>query len=523
MTYPFIVMPASLDRIRTTHPHLHKAFSALPDGEAQLKGVLELDRYWEQLEHPVPDVVRDGSLLPQKASVSATYDIIYAGGTLGMLHAAVMAARFGRKVLVFDRNTPGRSTRDWNISRQELCRLADTGVFSKEELDSVIVRKYKTGWVEFHKEDGTEKRLFMQNVLDCAVDADRLLGLAMEKVKAVKGCEVKSGTSFVQCFRFSDHVVVETADSEGNASWFRAGVLVDVMGILSPIAMQLNEGRPQTHVCPTVGTIASGFEGADFDTGEILASTGPAETSPGRGRQLIWEGFPAKGNEYITYLFFYDEVGSPNDKSLLGLFDTYFKRLGEYKSVGPDFRVHRPVYGIIPAYFHDGFSRTREIADDRIILLGDAASLASPLTFCGFGSMVRNLEGLTAELEAALTTGSLGKKELEKVSAYEPNVASMANLMKYMCYDAATDEPNFVNDLMNEVMVALDDLPEHYREAMFRDEMKIEELAVVMLKVAWRYPGVLKATWDKLGVEGSVGFLKNISGWAFSRMKQPWW
>jgi len=76
---------------------------------------------------------------------------------------------------------------------------------------------------------------------------------------------------------------------------------------------------------------------------------------------------------------------------------------------------------------------------------------------------------------------------------------------------------------MNEVMVALDDLPEHYREAMFRDEMKIEELAVVMLRVAWRYPEVLKATWDKLGVEGSVGFLKNISGWALSRMKQPWW
>lgn len=53
--------------------------------------------------------------------------------------------------------------------------------------------------------------------------------------------------------------------------------------------------------------------------------------------------------------------------------------------------------------------------------------------------------------------------------------------------------------------------------------MKIEELAVVMLRVAWRYPEVLKATWDKLGVEGSVGFLKNISGWALSRMKQPWW
>jgi len=516
-------MPASLSQIRTTHPHLFKAFSVLPDGEEHLGRIEELDRYWEQLDHTVPDVVKDGSALPSGAALSSTYDIIYAGGTLGMLHAAVMAVRFGRKVLVFDRNTPGRSTRDWNISRQELFRLADTGVFSKEELDSVIVRKYKTGWVEFHKEDGSQKRLYMQNVLDCAVDADLLLGLAMEKVKAMKGCAVLSGTSFVRCFRFSDHVVVETADQKGNVSWFGAQVLVDVMGILSPIAMQLNRGRPQTHVCPTVGTSASGFLGVDFQTGEILASTGPAETSPGRGRQLIWEGFPAKGDEYITYLFFYDEVASPNDKSLLGLFDTYFKRLGEYKIMGPDFRVHRPVYGIIPAYFHDGFSRTREIADDRIVLLGDAASLASPLTFCGFGSMVRNLESLTAGLEAALTKGSLGKRALEKVSAYEPNVASMANLMKYMCYDSATDEPNFVNDLMNEVMVALDDLPEHYREAMFRDEMKIEELAVVMLRVAWRYPEVLKATWDKLGVEGSVGFLKNISGWALSRMKQPWW
>jgi len=516
-------MHSSLDSIRSSHPHLYGAFSSLPDGEAHFRSVQELDRYWERLQDPLPEVVRDAASLPPGAVISGTYDIVYAGGTLGMLHAAVMARHHGRKVLVFDRHTPGRSTRDWNISRPELFRLADTGVFSHEELESVIARKYRNGWVEFHKEDGSQKRLYMENVLDCAVEADRLLGIATRKVQSVSGCDVRSGLSFVRCWRFSDHVVVETKDAAGSSSWFRARVLVDVMGILSPIALQLNRGRPQTHVCPTVGTIASGFEDADFDTGEILASTGPADMSSGRGRQFIWEGFPAKGDEYITYLFFYDEVSSPNDKSLVSLFDTYFKRLGEYKNPGKDFRVHRPVYGIIPAYFHDGFNRTREIADDRIILFGDAASLASPLTFCGFGSMVRNLGHLTAGLEDALSSGDLSKRSLERVSAYEPNVASMANLMKYMCFDSATDEPNFVNDLMNEVMIALDDLPEHYREAMFRDEMKIEELAVVMLKVAGRYPKVLKATWDKLGIEGSIGFLKNISGWAFSRFRQPWW
>jgi lycopene cyclase CruA len=88
-----------------------------------------------------------------------------------------------------------------------------------------------------------------------------------------------------------------------------------------------------------------------------------------------------------------------------------------------------------------------------------------------------------------------------------------------MCYNAATDDPNFVNDLMNEVMIVLDDLPLHYRQAMFRDEMKIEELAVVMLRLGWRYPKVLLATWEKLGLQGSFGFFKNIVGWAFSPVR----
>lgn len=95
----------------------------------------------------------------------------------------------------------------------------------------------------------------------------------------------------------------------------------------------------------------------------------------------------------------------------------------------------------------------------------------------------------------------------------------MANLMKYMCYNAKTDEPNFVNDMMNEVMIVLDQLPPRYREAMFRDELKLEELLTVMLKVAWRYPKILYATWEKLGLPGSVGFLKNLAGWAFSTTK----
>jgi lycopene cyclase CruA len=503
-----------LDHIRNTHPLVFQYFSALQDGERQLRSILAIDRYWENLGLPVPEVIRDGSRLPADARIEESFDLLYAGGTLGLLHAAVMAKRYGRKVLLIDRVEPGRTTRDWNISRTELMRLADTGVFTQAELDSTIVRTYKTGWVEFHAPAAKRKRLYMDEVLDCAVDADKLLGFARDKVLASGESKVLGHTSFVSCYRFPDHLVVQAERSDGKQLFFKAEVLVDAMGIVSPVAMQLNQGRPQTHVCPTVGTIASGFEGVDFEVGEILASTEDAEVSGRQGRQLIWEGFPAKGDEYITYLFFYDRVDSPNDKTLLGLFEAYFRKLPEYKTPGAKFTIHRPVYGIIPAYFHDGAGCTRAVSDERIALLGDAASLASPLTFCGFGSVVRNLDRMTSGLDRAMREGRLGAADLARISAYEPNVASMANLMKYMCYDPETDKPGFVNEMMNEVMIVLDELPPRYRQAMFRDEMKVEELVTVMLKVAWRYPRILKATWEKLGVGGSVGFVKNLAGWA---------
>ncbi|NTV97810.1 MAG: hypothetical protein HGA70_01420 [Chlorobiaceae bacterium] len=512
-------MSLTLTEIKETHPFLYKAFSSLADPQRHLDHLLEIDGYWEMLKKPVPEVILPSSELPGGTVLSGEYDLIYAGGTLSLLHAGVMAATYHRKVLILDRHEPAKSTRDWNISRQELDNLARTGLFTESEIDSTIVRRYKAGWVEFYKPDGSQKRLMIENVLDCAVDADRLLGIAKKKTLASEGSDVLAGLSFLCCYRFPDHIVVKAADRSGRIFYYKTRVLVDVMGILSPIAMQLNQGLPQTHVCPTVGTIASGFENVDYEQGEILVSIAPAEMSSRKGRQLIWEGFPGNGRQYITYLFFYDEVDSPNDKSLLSLFDTYFRILGDYKKPAADFHIHRPVFGIIPAYFHDGFNRTREIADHRIILFGDAASLGSPLTFCGFGSMVRNLPRLTADLDRALAENALSKENLEKISAYEPNVASMANLMKYMCFNSATDEPNFVNDLMNEVMIVLDDLPPRYRQAMFRDEMKFEELMAVMVRVAWRYPRVLRATFEKLGIPGSFGFLKNLAGWAFSPSK----
>lgn len=505
----------SLLEIEHSHPFTYRHFSTIPNGDKWLSRIAELDRYWETIgNRAVPEAVLDGSKLPNGLKISGEFDLIYAGATLGLLHAAAMTGLHQKRVLVLDRHTPGKTHRDWNISMEELLKLDKMGVIQEADARKAVTKIYKTGFVEFASTE-TPKRLYLDKVLDCAVDSDIILGFALKKIRSAPGNEVLGQTVFKRCYKMPDGVVVEV-ETSGETRFYKAKVLVDTMGVMSPIAMQLNESRPQTHICPTVGTVASGFEGIDYDIGEILVSNEPADKSMGSGRQLIWEGFPASDKEFTSYLFFYDCIDSDNDRSLIGLFETYFQKLPGYKKPGPDFKIHKPVFGIIPAYHHDGFGKTRETCDDRIILFGDAASLSSPLTFCGFGSMVRNLEKTATKLSDAIDRNTLTKKDLEVISAYEPNVAIMSNLMKFMCYDARTDEPNFVNDLMNEIMKVLDKLPPRYGHTLFRDQMSLSDFTSLILTVGRKYPKIFEITYRKLGVSGSLSWLQNWVGWALA-------
>ncbi|MCS6988610.1 MAG: hypothetical protein NZM06_03750 [Chloroherpetonaceae bacterium] len=510
-----------LSEIQRSHPLVHRHFSRIENGEFWLKRILELDRYWSDVvNRPAPEVVFGAQALPKGIEISGEFDAIYAGATLGLLHAAALTDLFGKSVLVFDKHQPAKTHRDWNISLRELQRLDAMGFLKRSDAEKAITKTYKTGFVEFAARKD-RKRLFINNVLDCAIESDAILKLALDKILSRKGNLVLARTRFKRCWKIDGGAVVEV-ERDGASQFFKAKVLVDAMGVLSPIAMQLNAengvARPQTHVCPTVGTLASGLEDIDFDVGEILVSVEPADTSRGSGRQLIWEGFPASETLFTSYLFFYDRVDSDNDKSLLNLFETYFEKLPTYKKPSKNFRVQKPVFGIIPAYHHDGFGKKRVTADDGVLLLGDAASLSSPLTFCGFGSMVRNLERTTSKLAVALSQRATAKSDLDAISAYEPNVAIMSNLMKFMCYDARTDEPNFVNELMNEIMKVLDELPPRYRETLFRDEMTLSDFTTLILAVGAKFPKIFPITYQKLGVSGSLSWLQNWAGWAASSL-----
>jgi len=536
-----------LKYFRDRYPLTVANFGSLGEREAYLRRIWQTEMRWrEALEsgerHAAREAVVHGAP-PAGLAVEGEFEIIYAGGVAGLLHAAVLAARFKRRVLVFDADVIGHEGggrrgvggRVWNISGEELGEFERAGLFTKEEIEAAVVNRYRSGFVKFHDAASRVKTppLWMENVLDVAVDADRLLDSAAAKIRARRG----EGSALVEHVRFvrayveADRVSVEVEDargvggvgnSGGRRRLFAARLFVDAQGAHSPVARQLNEGRTPTHVAPSVGTVARGFargEGADrvdFNVGEILVSTEDARDH----RQLIWEGFagsPAR-DEYATRLFFYDTVDSPADKSLLALFERYFEELPRYKRAGAQWRVERPLFGYATGVHRRGWKTRPSTAEDRVMLLLDTAGSGGALTFSGFGSCVRRLRRLTHLTELALAADLLDRRALSEINAPAPRVAQMSGLAEFL-RPAPQGEPANVNETLNAVMAALHDLDVRVRRELFQDRMSFGALKSLLSRTAKHYPRIFQRVREHLGARGTFWWLAGVAEAAFSERR----
>ena len=516
----------NLSDFRRRFPLTVENFAHLPNREAWLNRIWEVEARWQAFQgNPQSfDETIFYDAAPTNLESEAEFEIIYAGGTLGLLHAAVMAKKYNRKVLVFDAHTVGKTHRDWNISDEELREFIKVGLFTEKEIEAAVVNRYQTGFVKFYDANSNIKTppLFMDNVLDVAIEADVLLEMATRKIIEA-GSTIVNNLRFNRAFVQKNKVSVECEDLQnGRRRLFSAALFVDSTGTNSPVSRQLNVGKSITHICPTVGTVARGFRRGkdtrevDFSVGEILVSTEDASDE----RQLIWEGFAGNSSkdDYTTYLFFYDSVESKADKSLLKLFEDYFEKLPDYKQKTDVWRVVKPVFGYIPSVHQHGWKNVKKTAADRVLLVGDAAGLSSPLTFCGFGSHVRNLRKLTAETEKALREKLFDEKNLSQINAYEPQVAQMGSLAEFM-RPVLNSAPGTVNETMNAVMAALQSLDKNIAREMFQDRISFASFKKVLLKTAKIHPAVFKKMFSHLGTKGAFWWISNIAEAALHEKK----
>ena len=518
----------------------------MPNGEYDLNRVYWWEKRWrEGVRNPrqPKQVVFDSrgkQNLTRASSNSPTYDLIYIGGALGVLQAAVMA-KLGYRVLVIERLPFGHMNREWNISRDEFQSLIDLGLFTSAEFESIIAQEYIDGFNKFF--DGNNpphlkaEILHTPKVLNIALDSEKLLQLCGNKLKSAGG-EIWDETEFIKVDVEPEEVVVSLQHLPTQSNRQVSGrLLVDAMGSASPIALQLNGGRAFDSVCPTVGAVVErGFEPGVWDShyGDVLNSHGDIS----RGRQLIWELFPGAGEELTIYLFHYHEVNAQNPGSLLEMYEDFFTILPEYRRCDLEKLVwKKPTFGYIPGHFSVG-SSDRTVALDRLIAMGDAASLQSPLIFTGFGSFVRNFYRLTDLLDTALQYNLLQAQDLNRIRAYQSNVSVTWLFSKGMMVPTGRHlPPQRVNAMLNTFFGLLADEPPVVADTFIKDRTDWLTFNILALKAARRNPALIPWIWEMAGskdflrwIGSYLGFTLNaLISWLFKgwfpglvRTIQPW-
>jgi len=486
------------------------------------------------------DVKKKGKgTIPGSDAGDTVYDLIYIGGALGVIHAAVMA-RLGYRVLLVERMPFGRMNREWNISRDEIQSLIDLGLFTAAEMETLIAREYKDGYNKFFDANNPPVAkapiLHTPKVLNVALDGEKLLYLAGVKLTEAGG-EIWDETEFIRADVETKKVVVQGRHLPTKADrTTSARLLIDAMGSASPIAWQLNGGRAFDSVCPTVGAaIDGGFEPGvwDSDYGDVLYSHGDIS----RGRQLIWELFPGAGNELTVYLFHYHQVNPENPGSLLELYEDFFTILPEYRRCDVDKLVwKKPTFGYIPGHFSSN-SSDRAVAIDRLIAIGDAASLQSPLVFTGFGSLVRNLFRLTDLLDTALKHDLLSANHLNQIRAYQSNVSVTWLFSKGMMVPTGRSlPPQRINSILNTFFGILAEQELTVAETFIKDRIDWLTFNKLAIEAAGKNPSLLlwildfvtlRDVWRWLGSYLTFTLLALASwlfGWlpSFARKVQPW-
>ncbi|MGC1526723.1 MAG: FAD-binding oxidoreductase [Phormidesmis sp.] len=430
---------------------------------------------------------------------SVTYDVAICGGTLGILLGAALVG-LGWKVALLERGELRGRDQEWNISRRELDTFVRMGLLSEEGLEEAIASQYNPARVAFN--GGPD--LWVEDVLNIGVDPVSLLEQLKQKFLAQSGTLLEN-TPFHAATVHPNGVKIETSKEQAgkeqtskeqtskeqtNNGSITARLLVDAMGHFSPIVQQARAGKAPDAVCLVVGTCATGYD--QNDKGDLIVSFTPIQ----KQCQYFWEAFPARDGR-TTYLFTYLDA-HPSRISLEEMFEDYFALLPQYQNVSLEqLNFARALFGFFPCYKDSPL----QYAWNRTLPIGDSSGSQSPLSFGGFGAMVRHLERLTQGVDDALQADLLDAKSLSKLQPYQPNLSVTWLFQKSMSVGIdQTLPPNKINQVLSTIFADMAELGDEVLRPFLQDVVQFPALAQTMLRTATRHPKLVLSILPQVGV-----------------------
>jgi len=122
---------------------------------------------------------------------------------------------------------------------------------------------------------------------------------------------------------------------------------------------------------------------------------------------------------------------------------TYLSAL--YSRSGNRFRYQTRTFAYFPTYRDSPLKPNWS----RILAVGDATGIQSPLSFGGFGALTRHLPRLTTVISEALNKDLLHKDDLSLINDYTPNLSVAWMFQKAMSVPRSKNgvDPTFLNNM----------------------------------------------------------------------------
>lgn len=439
-----------------------------------LGGLRKADQLWSSVRSssiPVSEVIRvaDRGI---SGDEPLDTDVAICGGTLGIMMGCALQLR-GIGVTVIERGILRGRVQEWNISRRELGVLVELGVLTEEELEEAIATEYNPARISFPG----SRDIWVKDILNIGIDPVFLLECLKQRFLAAGGTLLEQ-TPFAGATIYGDRIIIKAGNQNINAR-----LLLDAMGHFSPISQQARAGAKPDAVCLVVGSVAQGYP--QNDTGDLFVSFTP----PMHHCQYFWEAFPAKDGR-TTYLFTY--LDAHRDRfSLEFFYEEYLRLLPEYQNISLDqLTFQRALFGFFPCYQNSPL----KLPFDRILPIGDSSGSQSPLSFGGFGAMIRHLKRLTLGIEEALTLDHLKQKQLSLLQPYQPSLSVTWLFQRSM--SLKMESKDFLvspNDLLRGVFAIMEEAGDDVLRPFLQDVVQFPGLTETLLKTWIQQPlSVLK-------------------------------
>ncbi|KAL5668147.1 hypothetical protein ACJX0J_020368, partial [Zea mays] len=209
--------------------------------------------------------------------------------------------------------------------------------------------------------------------------------------------------------------------------------------------------------------------------------------------------FPAGSgpNDRTTYMFTYVDptFGGPKLEELL---EVFWDLMPAYQDVLlQNLDIRRVIFGIFPTYRDSPLPA----AFDRILQVGDASGIQSPVSFGGFGSLTRHLGRLSSGICEAVEGDFLDAHSLQLLNPYMPNLSASWLFQRAMSVRPHVNvSPTFINELLFANFQSMQKLGDSVLRPFLQDVIQFGPLVKTLGLVMITRPQILPSIFKQVGL-----------------------